>query len=74
MRACDIMFAMSPSDPASDDLPKVNAALAEWAARSATESDALIERLEGLGYAVRGKSEDEISEILKHPPTGHTAA
>lgn len=65
---------MSPSDVPSDDLPEVNAELAEWAARSASGSDALIERLEGLGYAVRGKSEDEVSEILKHPPTGRPTA
>lgn len=68
------MLRMSPSDDPSDDLPEVNAVLADWAARSAAESDALIARLEGLGYEVRGKSEDEISEILKHPPTGRPAA
>ena len=63
---------MDGSDPQDrdlgEDLQAVNAALAEWAARSATESDALIERLEAMGYAVRGKAEAEISEILRHPP------
>lgn len=63
---------MDGSDPKNPDseanLKEVNAALSEWAARSTTESDALIERLEAMGYAVRGKSESEITDILRHPP------
>ena len=51
------------------DLQQVNAMLADWAARSATTSEALTERFEAMGYAVRGKSEDEIAEILRQPPT-----
>ena len=47
----------------------MNTALSEWAARSAADSAALIDRFEELGYAVRGKSEDEIAEILRQPPT-----
>ncbi|MBB5760460.1 hypothetical protein HNR01_000055 [Methylorubrum rhodesianum] len=61
------------SDMSDDDLPeqlsKTNIALAEWAARSASESDALIERFERMGYDVRDKSVDEVTEILKKPPT-----
>lgn len=60
---------MSEREIPSDDLDKANDVLAEWAARSACDSDALIERLSGMGYDVRGKSEDEIAEVLKHPPT-----
>ena len=64
---------MSPSDAPDDDpekdLESMNAALADWAARSANDSDALIERFEAMGYAVRGKSEEEIAETLRHPPT-----
>ena len=50
------------------DLEAVNDLLAEWAARSAATSDALIDRFEEMGYAVRGKSEDEIADVLRHPP------
>jgi hypothetical protein len=64
---------MSPAGPRDDDpeedLEAMNAALADWAARSASDSDALVERFEAMGYAVRGKSEEEIAEILRHPPT-----
>lgn len=56
-------------DPA-EDIVRVNAALSEWAARSAADSATLIDRFEDLGYAVRGKSEAEIAEILRRPPTG----
>ncbi|MEE7456741.1 hypothetical protein MPAR168_00970 [Methylorubrum populi] len=59
---------MSEDNP-SEQLPKINALLAEWAARSASDSEILIERFERMGYAVRGKSEDEIAEVLKKPPT-----
>jgi hypothetical protein len=62
-----------PQAPASA-LAQTNAVLAEWAARSAAESAPLIARLESMGYEVRGKSEEEISEVLKHPPTQPAAA
>ncbi len=64
------------SDPVipTDDLGKANAVLAEWAARSAADSDALIERLAEMGYDVRGQSEETIAEVLKHPPTNPKAA
>ncbi len=58
----------TPDDDAEKDIAAVNAALSEWAARSAAESDTLIARFEAMGYAVRGKSEAEIAEILRHPP------
>ena len=61
-------FGMSDDD-LSEQLSKTNAALAEWAARSASESDALIERFERMGYEVRDKTVDEVTEILKKPPT-----
>ncbi|MCJ2127076.1 hypothetical protein [Methylobacterium sp. J-077] len=54
----------------AEAIEPMNAALSEWAARSAADSTALIDRFEELGYAVRGKSEDEIAEILRRPPTG----
>ena len=53
----------------SEKIAEVNALLAEWAARSADESEHLIARLEGMGYEVADKSEDEIAEILKKPPS-----
>ncbi|WP_373322482.1 hypothetical protein [Methylobacterium cerastii] len=59
---------MSTEAVPTDDLGKANDVLAEWAARSAADSDALVERLAGMGYDVRGKSEEEIAEVLKHPP------
>ena len=59
---------MSDDSP-SEQLSKTNVALAEWAARSASDSEQLIERFERMGYEVRGKSEDEIAEVLKKPPT-----
>ncbi len=59
---------MDENDP-QGRLSKVNALLADWAARSAADSDALIDRFEGMGYEVRGKSADEIAEVLKNPPT-----
>ncbi|MER2268696.1 hypothetical protein [Methylobacterium oxalidis] len=65
---------VSPDQPAADQLGRVGALLAEWAARTAADSDALIERFESMGYAVRGKSEEEIAEVLKRPPEGRPAA
>jgi hypothetical protein len=47
----------------------MNALLAEWAACSAAKSEPLLERLEMMGYEVRGKARDEVTEVLKHPPT-----
>ncbi|GLS43231.1 hypothetical protein [Methylobacterium brachythecii] len=55
--------------PPEEKLPEINAMLAEWTARSADDSAMLLERLKGMGYDVAGKSEDEIAEILKKPPT-----
>jgi hypothetical protein len=51
------------------DLDAVNDTIAAWAARSAATSAALIERFEAMGYEVRGKSEEEIADILHRPPT-----
>ena len=62
------------SQEPTQGLVETNVILAEWAARSAVESAPLIARLESMGYAVRGKSEEEISEVLKHPPTKPAAA
>ncbi|MEH3117359.1 MAG: hypothetical protein PGN25_07060 [Methylorubrum populi] len=59
---------MSEDSP-SERLSETNERLAEWAARSACDSDRLIARFEEMGYEVRGKSEDEIAAILKKPPT-----
>jgi hypothetical protein len=65
-----IDVSMSDDDkPPSEKISEINAALAEWTSRSAGESELLIQRLEGMGYEVSGKSEDEIAEILKRPPT-----
>jgi hypothetical protein len=50
-------------------LASMNALLAEWTACSATQSEPLIDRLEGMGYEVRGKTRDEVTEVLKHPST-----
>lgn len=68
---------ISDANPSTDslgrhdqaDLEQVNDILAEWAARSASNSAALIDRLEAMGYDVRGKSEAEIAETLHRPPT-----
>jgi hypothetical protein len=50
------------------DIEAVNERLSAWAARSAATSDALIDRFEEMGYAVRGKSEEEIAEVLRRAP------
>jgi len=57
-----------PDHPAPD-LEQVNDILAQWAARSAASSAALIDRLEAMGYDVRDKSEGEIADVLHRPPT-----
>ncbi|MEL6062277.1 MULTISPECIES: hypothetical protein [unclassified Methylobacterium] len=59
----------SQGDPSPPDLEQVNDILAEWAARSAADSAALIDRFEAMGYEVRGKSEAEIAQVLHRPPT-----
>lgn len=63
-----------PDTPAAaapgDRLAALNVMLAEWAAASAAESPSLIDRFEAMGYRVRGKSRDEVTEVLKHPPSG----
>ncbi len=56
------------TDNPAERLEDTNALLAEWAACSADASSPLIERLEALGYAVRGKSREEVAEVLRHPP------
>ena len=64
-----------PVDPVRDlreverRLAETNALLAEWTACSAERRPSLIERLEQMGYDVRGKSREAIAEVLKHPPT-----
>ncbi|MBY0259420.1 hypothetical protein [Methylobacterium sp.] len=60
----------NPDAIPADRLSAMNAALAEWAACSAAESPSLIERFEAMGYRVRGKSREEVAEVLKHPPAG----
>lgn len=55
--------------PPEERLAEVNAALAEWTACSAENSEMLLQRLAGMGYDVVGKSADEIAEVLKKPPT-----
>lgn len=56
------------SETAPSRLSATNDLIAAWAARTAADSASLIERFERMGYAVRGKSEDEIAEVLRHPP------
>ncbi|AWN34418.1 hypothetical protein [Methylobacterium radiodurans] len=56
------------SDDPAERLEVVNALLAEWAACSTEESAPLIERFEAMGYAVRGKSREEVAEVLRRPP------
>lgn len=49
-------------------LEATNALLSEWASCSAEESAPLLERFEAMGYAVRGKSREEVAEVLRQPP------
>lgn len=55
-------------DASGKRLASMNTMLAEWAACSAAQSASLIERFEAMGYRVRGKSREEIAEVLRHPP------
>ncbi|KAB1072810.1 hypothetical protein [Methylobacterium planeticum] len=73
-RTNDSRTENSAADEPAAALARTNAVLAEWAARSAADSASLIARLERMGYAVEGKSEEEIAEVLKHPPTRSPAA
>jgi hypothetical protein len=61
--------ASSDLKAATERLVDTNELLAEWAAASTEDSPALVERLERMGYEVRGKSREDVSEVLKHPPT-----
>lgn len=64
------MVSSGPQDDDPEaDLDRVNDLLADWAARSASESEALIERFEAMGYEVRGKTTEEIAAVLRHAPT-----
>lgn len=47
----------------------MNERLAAWAACTAGDSPALVERFEAMGYAVRGKSREEAEAVLRCPPT-----
>ncbi|WP_363325432.1 hypothetical protein [uncultured Methylobacterium sp.] len=47
----------------------MNEQLSTWAACSADESPTLIEQFEAMGYEVRGKSREQVAEVLRHPPT-----
>ncbi|MCJ2083720.1 hypothetical protein [Methylobacterium sp. J-090] len=60
----------TPDAASGDRIAALNAMMAEWAACSAAESPSLVERFEAMGYRVRGKSRDEVAEVLKHPPAG----
>ncbi|MGX7706131.1 hypothetical protein [Methylobacterium sp. Gmos1] len=57
-----------PRNP-SAELLTMNERLAAWAACTAEDSPALIERFEAMGYAVRGKSREEVEAVLRCPPT-----
>lgn len=61
--------AVQQVEAAERRLATMNALLAEWAACAVEESAPLVERLEALGYAVRGKSHEAVAEVLRHPPT-----
>lgn len=59
---------LSP-EATTQQLAAMNARLSVWAACSASESPALIDQFEAMGYEVRGKSRDQVAEVLRHPPT-----
>ncbi|KQP09167.1 hypothetical protein ASF26_03735 [Methylobacterium sp. Leaf93] len=66
----DRAHAASAAGGAGNRLSSMNTMLAEWAAGAACKSDTLIERFEQMGYSVRGKTKEEIEEVLRCPPTG----
>ncbi|AWN50544.1 hypothetical protein [Methylobacterium sp. 17Sr1-1] len=57
-----------PRNP-SAELHTMNERLAAWAACTAEDSPALIERFEAMGYEVRGKSREAVEAVLRCPPT-----
>ncbi|KMO27590.1 hypothetical protein [Methylobacterium aquaticum] len=57
-----------PRNP-SAELHRMNECLAAWAACTAEDSPALIARFEAMGYAVQGKTREEIEAVLRSPPT-----
>ncbi len=60
-----------PSTPhrnPSAELHTMNERLAAWAACATEDSPALIERFEAMGYAVRGKTREEVEAVLRCPP------
>ncbi len=59
----------APTRNPSAELHTMNERLAAWAACTAEDSPALIERFEAMGYAVRGKSREEVEAALRCPPT-----
>ena len=59
-------------DASAERLASMNEMLAEWAACAAADSPSLIDRFEKMGYQVRGKSQEEVAEVLKHPPSEPT--
>ncbi|GJD61035.1 hypothetical protein [Methylobacterium frigidaeris] len=59
----------APHRNPSAELQTMNDRLAAWAACTAEDSPALIERFEAMGYEVRGKSREEVEAVLRCPPT-----
>ncbi|TGD98994.1 hypothetical protein [Methylobacterium nonmethylotrophicum] len=59
----------APSRNPSAELRTMNDRLAAWAACTAEDSPALIERFEAMGYAVRGRSREEVEAVLRCAPT-----
>ena len=58
------------TDAPAARLASMNEMLAEWASCAAADSPSLIDRFETMGYQVRGKSREDVAEVLKHPPSG----
>ena len=56
--------ASTAQKAATDQLADTNDLLAEWAAASTEDSPALVERLEQMGYEVRGKSQEEVARLI----------
>ena len=54
-------------------LATTNVLMAEWAACKLESTPSLVERLEQMGYQVRGKSREAVEEVLKNPPSRPTA-